>query len=538
MLKRRNYLSVLMLAASVGVGIWLAGCSQSIDVATSITSTVLKLDVERLPTTPPGMIYELWVGDTTGGASSLGKFFYNYDSVKFYDDKMKIPELSHERSNEFVFNDDILRYSLIGSKKIWKYPFVFVTINRINDVNAGPVMLIDRVANPDDKPIQLVFPMSDSLWSTTARVNFQAVSGRGRLQNIGKGVWFSSYLAVRDTIRDTLRPDDLYDPEKIDTTSASSPTQYIDSILDTPVNRTAVRYGKDTLFLHDTYNIFGDSIWSRDTVWHEAFPFEKIWKTDLRGSIKPGVDTTRFPRKFKNKRWSFTPKIMKKQIWLDIFTQDNYGFPNYGSVGALTHPTGWRYKGWVVSPYVPTSAVGSFTPPAWKYKSDSAGSTYNFIPGDEGGLISTGTFYNVNASDDDGNFYGLEKPDRSLYPISPPYPGGDFIDANKVRSAFGVDTIQFLPDTAAVLRGTVFITLEPENYTSTSTNFPLIMMYCPVPSSKSEAYFATIDSFPGKLPAINTKSIKPVQFSMTNSTSHVHGSLIGFPQISVTIQRR
>ncbi len=532
MSKRRNYLSIMALTLSVGVGVWLAGCSQSVDVPTSITSTVLNLSVERLPTTPKGMIYELWAGDTASasGAVSLGKFFYNYDSVKFYDETMRIPDRAHERSNEFVLNDDLLRYSLLGTARIWKYPFVFVTINKFNESARGPVMLIDRVGDPNDNPIELVFPMSDSLWTAAARVNFQAVSGRSRLENVGKGVWFSSYRPARTWINDTFIPDDLHDPDKIDTTSRSQPNAYIDAISNERLDTIARVFGKDTLFLHDVTPIFEDSSWSRDTIWQIAMRYDAVYKIDSAGSLLPGKDSIKFPRKFKFKNWRYTNVVDSNRITLDIFTQDNFGFPKYGSSDPGNRPTGWRYKGWVVSPYIPRSAVGAFTPPAWKYKSDSAGSIYNFIPGDYGGLFSTGTFYNVGAEDDDGNRYGFSKPDRSLYSVSPPYPGGDFLDGGLLRNDFGLDSVQFMPK-ASGNEGTVFITLEPENYESATTNFPLIMMMCPVPSSKVQALGAI-----GALPKdLATRSI---QFPMDNKTSHVKGSLIGFPQVNVALVRR
>jgi hypothetical protein len=145
----------------------------------------------------------------------------------------------------------------------------------------------------------------------------------------------------------------------------------------------------------------------------------------------------------------------------DEFTQDSFALPDYSGYG-------WTYKGWVVSPYVSPTNVGSITLPAWPtyYLGDSA------IKGTNGGLLTTGEFSVITAPDNDGNPYKNPASNRV-----PKFPGEDFI-------TFPSGWNGLLPN-ASGNSGTVFITLEPINFISDTTNFPLLAFIGKIPSNFS-----------------------------------------------------
>ncbi|MFZ5980903.1 MAG: hypothetical protein ACOYVF_09770, partial [Candidatus Zixiibacteriota bacterium] len=129
------------------------------------------------------MIYELWVCknetvDTSVAAAdvkSMGRFSYDNDDKKYFD------ENGVEIENRFVLEDDIFNYSTI-----------FVSVELIDDPEPsrpGPIMLIDYVTIPDDNPMYLVFPLSDSLHQATSAFNKETVSDRNST-NDGRGLWF------------------------------------------------------------------------------------------------------------------------------------------------------------------------------------------------------------------------------------------------------------------------------------------------------------------------------------------------------------
>jgi hypothetical protein len=209
-----------------------------------------------------------------------------------------------------------------------------------------------------------------------------------------------------------------------------------------------------------------------------------------------------------------------RTLALDIFTQDQYGMPDVSAYG-------FHYKGWVVSPEVPVGA-GEFTPPGYRYKSPSK----NWIPGDEGGLLTTGTFTKVDEADDGNPFTlplieGIYNGGADTVMKWPNYPGEDFLDGNALSAATGgavTSPVDLMPETVGNI-GTVFITLEPDNLLDTTTNFPLLAFIGSLPSARS------LIARPG--------FERPVQITMLNTTGTVPGSLLGgFPEIRVSVERR
>jgi hypothetical protein len=108
----------------------------------------------------------------------------------------------------------------------------------------------------------------------------------------------------------------------------------------------------------------------------------------------------------------------------------------------------------------------------------------------------------------------------------PPYPGEDFL----LNLPAGVDSIYFADQTDVLKKaGRVLVTLEPDNYDSDSTNFPLIYLLGDIP------YYGN-NSNPG-LADTSEHSQRTLDFEMRNKSSCVDGNGTGFPGIHVTIIR-
>jgi hypothetical protein len=478
--RRNNRLIFLILGLIVMSVVW--SCSQPDDVLTGISSTKITLSEQRLPTLPDSMAYELWVlNTTTDDYVSLGKFLYDKPTGTYHNLD------GTERSNEFILNGDI-----------YNFDFVAVTVENNPDPNKelpGSVMLGDVVSDPNEDPIELVFPEKDSLWRATARYNMEGVSDNNRNIGVGSGVWFTSYqmstksfpdttlivyevdsaLAAVDvecevdsdgnTLGcDTLNFDELYAPRE----------HAIDSVW---YETTLVVYGPDTLLLGAPRNHIGprvhiDSIVDSTAPWYDySFSVDQVAST-----IVPRTDT------------------------LDIFAQGDLGVPDYSDEG-------WHYKGWIVSPYLDTNAIAArMTPPAWPYAS-----LFDVLmTGSYGALITTGSFYRMNQPDLDGNPFAVS--DKV-----PQYPGEDFLNSSALQATYGITSVNLEPLLDGNV-GTVFITLEPDNFNST-TNFPLFAFVKSVPWSRS------------------TIAANLVQIDMTNWTSTLDNDLRGFPKIKVSIER-
>ena len=112
---RVHLLVVLCLMALAAA--W--GCSQSDDITASVSLTNMWLTVDRLPTAPPGMVYELWVSENTLTGNSvpaeeivsMGRFSYiaNDTIVAFLDESGAL----RADSNKFTLDADILDYTTI-----------------------------------------------------------------------------------------------------------------------------------------------------------------------------------------------------------------------------------------------------------------------------------------------------------------------------------------------------------------------------------------------------------------------------------------
>ena len=455
---------LMILAALVAATTVYWGCSQPADVLAPFSTSEVTLNPQLLPANFPDMHYQLWVSNTQDTVS-LGRFGYDEFNKRF----LEVDGSLRADSNLFTLDDNIFKFSKL-----------FVSIEEDVDPapsSPGPIMLIDDVTLPSDLSVDLVFPLSDILWDATARYNMETTSDSDRVALDGYGIWFSSYQRLFDSIRDTLSLDSFW----VDTTYEIFPR---DTIIRNLINifRDSTKCDTCPFISKDTTRIFGVDSFS-----HAVIRFYQDVQNDTAAAGDSILIT--IP--------NFIYTIGSLFAFnFDNFTQDSFALPDYTIYG-------WNYKGWVVSPTVAPSAVGGVTLPAWRPNSDND----SLMPGINGGLLTTGTFSEINKPDNNNPYVAG--------PRLPQFPGEDFI----VNLPGGMDTTNWggLVEFNSGNSGTVFISLEPTNFVTDTTNFPLIAFMGNVPESRS----------------IITSTI--VIINMDNRTQ-TNDPSIGFPRIRVDIK--
>lgn len=458
----RIFLSFIMIVA-LGV-IW--SCTQPEDVLVPITTSEVTLTPQLLPNNFPGMHYELWVASATE-TLSLGKFQYDNVNKKFLD----MSGGPRAEGNLFVLDENIYKYSKM-----------FVSIQNdtsTNQSSPGSIMLIDDVTNPTQANVDLVFPLSTQLWEATCRYNMETTSDSNPTQD-GYGIWFASYQRLNDSIRDTLSLDSF-------TIDSTKELVLIDTIVGNLINVI-------NILQKDTTRIFGV-----DSFTHTVTRYTQIIQYD---TIRAGESTLVTDPTF---YFTLGPA---SNFNYDQFTQDSFALPDYSAYG-------WTYKGWVISPYVSSSFIGEVTLPAWKPNSlnDSLmPGIKSLTPGLPAGLLTTGNFVKIDTSDG-VNPYAMYAGTPGVR--LPQFPGEDFLD-------FSPDPAPWigpggLVPFASGNSGTVFISIEPNNFVTDTTNFPLIPFMKEIPPLKSAI------------------TVQTVILNMWNR-SETSDPRIGFPRIRVNIK--
>lgn len=418
---KSNKLFIFTLLALTVMIIWV-GCEQPEDVLTPISKSDLYLIEERLPDNPTDMIYELWVVKDNDYVS-LGKFGYDHEMKHFLSpDGSLRPD-----SNKFHIDTDVAEYDMI-----------YVSIENATDTDPltpGPIMLMDYVASPT---IDLRFPNVDSLWESTIRYSMVTTSDGMNSSTYGAGIWFASFTLTTEAFNDTI-----LDGGNLDWSIDSG--DYIDCSQFVEAN---IIYGLENITQIDTTIILG-----LDTLEHTAVRFDVIESTKvcdyfptqllINYNVIPGVTT------------------------YESFTQDNFALPDISAYG-------WKYQGWVVSPEVPTSAIGQMTMPGWEIIGEELDET-------GGGLLATGKFIDVTHADLSNPYADSER--------LPDFPGEDFL----ANLPGGMTSLDLIPNTSGN-QGRVFITLEPDNYEDT-TNFPLIAFLGELPNNRAEVFGTNTQSF-------------------------------------------
>jgi len=488
---------LLFLIMILGLLTVFWSCSQTDDITASKSLTNIWLSAERLPSLPPGMVYEIWVAEDpvtdTAMASdklvSIGRFKHlNNDTINAF---LEVDGTVRADSNKFVLNADLFDFSGI-----------FVTVELLNDSEPdrpGPIMLVEPVTGrPIDSVMRLNFPLDgeDGLWGAICRYSMEGVTDEQRWNNDGYGVWFCSYSFVQRSIPDT--------------------------------NGATWVYGIDTMEI-ETDSITGDTLnWDvllapyRDSVdfevvsWRIDFGLDSL-TLDIDSFIHTGIITTQFfsadsTPPFTKNADTITWSTVNRTVSLDVFSQDDFGLPNYADWG-------WKWQGWIVSDHIyPDTAIGSFTPPPWDYSPGAGGTGY--IPGADGGLLTTGKFSNI-VGPDDSDPYILKVVSRIVGTDTtfkrPNAPGEDFLNGAALLDS-GItagSALNLLPLPNGSTYGSVFLTLEPGNDVEDSTNFPLI---------------AFVREFPNGWPTAAGYIL------MRNTTGSVPGTS-GFPELTIKIER-
>jgi len=462
MLRRHKRLLLLVLVG-IGIGLYV-GCTQPEDILTDKSQTTIVLTAERLPTNPVGMLYELWVtdqliGDSVYEAVSMGKFGYDFVTSSFLDTSGAL----RENSNRFVLQADILDYDVL-----------FISVQRADGSgpSPGPVMLMDTIRALDVRAIDMVFPLSDSLWQCPVEFNMESMSDGRDSTNDGAGVWFCVYNEMQIAIPDTTDTSEVTIITKWKQCPLPDSNQCIESIIE------LLNVDVDTI-----ERVFGFDKDSQIIVTYDVVMFETCCDS--------GVDSI---------------------LWTDVTIRYSLGGTDtltFDSVVQSAIPPlpdytsfGWKYKGWVVSSVIEELGVsmGKITPPAWRAYNNAFDS---MVPGIDGGLLTTGSFSDIYLPDD-GNPY-VDSAHRV-----PPYPGEDFL--KNLPGGHDVK-VQLVPGGRTT--GTIFVTLEPVNYVTDTTNFPLFLMIHDLPDRRADV--------------INEHQ----QFSMWGRSYNTGDDLVGFPVVHV-----
>ncbi|MEW6412421.1 MAG: hypothetical protein AB1483_08110 [Candidatus Zixiibacteriota bacterium] len=430
------------------------GCDQPEDVLTPLTETNLWLQPEKLPDNPEGMVYELWVADATDTVS-IERFGYDFARRKF----LNVDGTDRVDSNQFHLNYDILTFTNI---------LLSVELNPDDNSNSpGAIMLVDFTAS---QTIKMKFPKMDSLWSSTIWYSMESASDGMDSLTDGYSIWFCGYTEASRDFNDTLSIVEWAEiPETLD----------VEEVPDTGV---VVFIGIDTVTIErrDTVRVYG----------LDSFPQSIIRFDSL-------LDTL-FEAPFVNERLAIEFEVVPGTIVYDNFLMNNedFGFPDLSEYG-------WKYKGWVVSPQIDSTAVNTrMTLPSWVIIGTALDET-------EGAMLTTGTFTNPCYPDD-----------ANPYVVStrvPRVPGEDFL----TNLPEGIPAVNLVPSRSGN-PGRVFISLEPCNWNSDTTNFPLV-------------------AFIGELPedrAAVTSGVALQQFYLRGWMQDESDPFYGFPWIRVNIERK
>ncbi len=580
----RRYKCFLIAILAAVVIVQFIGCSQPDDVVAPVSATKLVLKPERLPTLPADYVYHLWVIDSmlvNPQAYSIGSFIWNNELFGFYDlDSNRVDSIWNVNYDVL---DPFYRYLAVSIERRDDLP----TQATSSLDSVGPIMLQDTLVNPVESPVKLVFPLD--LWLATGFFCVETPSDSNSNSHDASGIWFTEYIydsiryadtfnvqfrfvAGRDTISrdlilDTVVGDTSYwdcnqyqfgrciDSTEVLDTLLGYDFTYIDVIdADTfwvfyPEGPEGVADTLEIALLAETLDtlqitrrrlIIDSSYQLTDTLIldsfvHKYYQFDFVrFPVNISGAAHdttitlyrpdtlyrvngefidptPDVDTAYdstfriFPLVDYNHTLIYTGFITSTFLRVDKFLESYEDGTDLNSIK-------WHYKGWVLSPYLqPLNSFGSVQKPAW----------HSFYMNQElspitGGLITTGGFKSFRDADDSNPYTDNHR--------VPSVPGEDFL----LNLPAGVDSIYFCDaSNPSVSAGTVFITLEPDNYNDDERNFPLVYMVGKIPSYANVSITSRHNQF----------AVGDPTFQMFNKFSAVDGNTVGFPAIHVTIIR-
>ncbi len=433
MSSRANRLGLLALAIFALLMYW--GCSQPEDVITPVSSSRLTLTPERLPTNPPGTVYQLWAANGTD-TIPMAKFAWNFDSNAFFETNGTTRRAD---SNSFILPDDIFSYRT-----------VIISVEPVPDNNANKpnaIMLLDTVITLEPETTRLKFPRSDSLYNGFMFFNMSTPSDSDLTTNDGYGVWLSGYEEKVDSIRDTVGIVSY----SIDSSSECTPS-VSNPVCDSIVVRDLINIRTVTderVIGFDTFTV--QYVRFDSVVEYQTTPPFTVDEITIDYDIEPNSNVnTEFIR--------------------ENFVQPSLYLPNLS-------PFGWVYRTWVMSPILDGGCGNAtFSEPAWVNET----AINQYFPQNGSMMLTAGAFTAYDQKD-----IGANPNPYSLSSRVPNFPGEDFLTG--LPCGGGLPAGGFVPAGGgpAGANGCVFIAIEPKNFSlPTATNFPLVVLVGNVPTNQ------------------------------------------------------
>ncbi|MCP4704179.1 MAG: hypothetical protein GY865_06190 [candidate division Zixibacteria bacterium] len=583
----RRFNRMILTALAAVLLLLVFGCTQPDDVLAPVSTTRIVLEPERLPTLPDSFYYQLWVIDTAQMAYSVGSFYWEDAQYEFYDLDSNVIDsiwtVNYDILDPFYRfisvsvenigdppSASILPRSSIGpimlqdtlysnEDRLMKMVFPldmwlgygFFSIETPSDSNSqsndasglwfaeytyDSLMFADTtdvslvINNTQDRALLLTVNALDSVYNRCIQYHDRfcfvcldtgIITAAEYLPDSVNCVMpngdsiFTDWMTLDTLDADTavvICTTDECDTLPVDTlafTTDSMDVNYVklivdsnymmrDSlVLDTFIHTyiefdfVAPLVNTDTANRYDTVTIYSDYDEASDT-----------WLTEEEREyiIAP------FTSYDHDLGYTYNSWYIKVDKFINSFLES----PDLSdAVDEFTpeYDKKWHYKGWLLSPYLsPTSVFGSIDKPNWApFYLESELSPL------DAPMVSTGTFKDFTLPDD-GNPYT----DNHRVP---PYPGEDFL----LNLPAGVSSIALCSQ--GNNEGKVLVTLEPDNYDSDSTNFPLVL------------YVGNVPTWEEVSDTTGDHSQRTLSFDMSNWSSGLSGLGIGFPLIKVTYVR-
>ncbi len=513
-----------LLTALTAVFALYMGCAETQPVSAPFTRATVNLSPRAFPSPPDGMIYELWLQKLDGTDTSLGRFSWDQDLFVMRD------PMGVARDRNFVVDANILA---------WDFLSVSVeNISVPSTSGPGPIFMRDTIFSPDESEFLLMKYPIDFSGVTTGFVSLETPTdgdfGNDTLGGGGNdsaGVWFAIYSTSVMQTQDTLgvsATELVQIPRNAarDAENGSTlDTIGIDSVMTNITYDRYSRFNLDTVTI-STVRAFFHTV---PINWFDTLSISAIDTTvdTLIASIDTTLnppDTTFFIDSTIDTSYNIDSSSVQYIIAArDTFPPDtiNYGanrdfrmtqtvdlgplqniqvhqFDNGFSELFDLNGTGWHYKGWVLGPFTGNSNQKFVRMNLADNKETNWGKPNRT-------LFTTGIFYDtlVRATLDTTitTFYG-KNPDGSDSVIArsvfsyigeagyntvgsnsnpfmdtaavsvPPYPGEDFLN----HPDFGPSDPTFNFFGSWFDTTIVFVTVEPDNFSDSTRNFPLILM--------------------------------------------------------------
>jgi len=420
MFKRNKLLFCLVL---ILLPLWVFwGCDQPEDVLTPISRTNIWLSPSKLPTNPEGTVYELWVANATDTVP-LAKFGYDFSLGRFLEADGSV----RADTNRFYLGYDLFEFTNI-----------LVSVEPVPDNNTNSPASILLMDVTTDETIKLKFPMIDSLWQSTMWYSMETPSDGLDSITDGCALWFCTYTEHAEAFNDTLGIDSIW----VDTfweEEGEGPE---------PGDTVIVKIGIDPA-----------SIITKDTVITlglDTYTQRVVRKTELLDTLVDAPYFTTF--------LGVEYEVVEGEVSWDDFNQGDEN-EEFALPSLLEY--GWKFKGWVVSPYIEPDAVNArITLPAWPVIGNEFDET-------DGAMLTTGAFADCRFADDANPYVAS--------PRVPAFPGEDFLE----NLPGGISRVNLVPNQNGN-SGRVFVSLEPIYCSRDTTNFPLILFLDELPNSRDD----------------------------------------------------